>query len=369
MNDIFRPTPIAIAIKRLSLGVATTALLTSVGMAQALEVEVGGYVKTDITYDVDQDLGTTLLASAIETGNTDSTPSFRMASLQTRFNITATEGPVKTFVEGDFTGGGGNETISNSGHLRLRHAYGQVGNLLIGQTWTTFGDKYWKLYPATVDFGGPAAATFARQSQVRWSTDMGLDIAIENPENAIRGETHTDTSPDIILRYARSGAFSWQVGALFQQFEITEGVNDGESESNFGFTAGASLDIGSGSVSAKINSNSNRYTYYGWSNPSAVVSGGRIETIDHTAVVVAYNQNWGGPSNGVSTVAFGTVEFEDTYLAANDFETISTIHANYRWNPYERVTFGVEVSNADVEKINGADGDNTRLQFGAKFSL
>ncbi len=40
MNDVFMSTPIA--IKRLSIGVATTVLLTSLGIAQALEVGVRG---------------------------------------------------------------------------------------------------------------------------------------------------------------------------------------------------------------------------------------------------------------------------------------------------------------------------------------
>jgi hypothetical protein len=395
MHDIYRPLPIAIAIKRLSLGVATTALLTSVGLAQALEVKMGGYVKTDVTYDTDQDLGPSLAASGIttSTGNTDSDPAFRMHSLQSRFNITATEGPLKTFVEGDFfVGSSGNELVSNSRHFRLRHAYGQVGNLLIGQTWSTFMDKNWVLYPSTVDFGGPAGATFIRQTQIRWSMDNGLDIAIENPENRIveSGTTSVvgivagapavvteatstnvsrDTIPDIIVRYSSKGDFSWQVAALFQKFEAEGGTADGQTETNIGLTAGAAFNIGKGSISAKVNSNSNRYSYYGFSNPAAVVSGGNIETIDHTAFVVAYNHNWGGTSNGVSTFAFGTVDFDDNFLAASDIETVSTFHANYRWNPYENVTFGVEVSSAEREDINGADGDNTRLQFGAQFSL
>ena len=185
--------------------------------------------------------------------------------------------------------------VSNSSGFRLRHAYGKVGNFLAGQTWSTFMDANWVLYPSTVDFGGPAGATFIRQAQFRWTVADGLDVTIENPENRISGQTHRDTLPDVVVRYAKAGKVSWQVAGLFQQFEVDGGAFAGESESNFGATGGINFAFGGGdSVSAKVNVNSNRYTYYGWANPAAVISGGSIETIDHTAYVVAYNHDWGG---------------------------------------------------------------------------
>ena len=70
-------------------------------------------------------------------------------------------------MEGDFFGAAGNESVSNSNGLRVRHAYGTLGGLLAGQTWTTFSDV--AAYPETVDFGGPVGVIFARQAQVRWT--------------------------------------------------------------------------------------------------------------------------------------------------------------------------------------------------------
>ena len=97
-----------------------------------------------------------------------------------------------------------------------------------------------------------------------------------------------------------------------------------------------------------------------------MVDGSDIELIDHTAVVAAYNHDWGGAQ---TTIAYGTVSFDDDFLAPTDIDNLSTIHVNYRWNPYENVDFGVEVSWAEQELVNGDDGDNTRLQFGAKYNL
>jgi hypothetical protein len=371
-------TLISKSVKRATLCLATTAMLTSAGVATALDVEVGGYIKTDATYDLDADLGPSLAASAVPTGSgTSSDPSFRIHSLQSRLNFSATEGEMKMFVEGDFFTGDSSELVSNSRHFRLRHAYGKFGNLLIGQTWSTFMDANWVLYPTTVDFGGPAGATFVRQSQFRWSISDGLDLALENAENRVRSGFDAsgnavsagvrDTLPDIVLRYAQSGDVSWQIAGLFQQFEVDGGAADGESESNIGFTGGVNFKIGSGnSFSIKANVNSNRYTYYGFSNPAAVVSGGDIELIDHTAIVAAYNIDWGGAQ---TTFAYGTVTFDDDELSPTDIDNIGTFHVNYRWNPYDHVDFGVELSMADQELVNGDDGDATRIQFGARYSL
>ena len=164
MNILLKQTPLATAVKRATMCAATAALLTTTSMTQAdhngehgskdLEVKVSGYVKVDAIYDLDQDLGPSFNAAAIDTNqNTSSDASFQMHAKQSRLNVTATKEHVKIVVEGDFFTPEGNQLISNSSGFRMRHAYGQVGNFLAGQTWSTFMDKNWVLYPATVEFG------------------------------------------------------------------------------------------------------------------------------------------------------------------------------------------------------------------------
>jgi len=43
-------------------------------------------------------------------------------------------GALTTYFEGDFFGTDGNESSSNSNGFRLRHFYGQLGNLMAGQS-------------------------------------------------------------------------------------------------------------------------------------------------------------------------------------------------------------------------------------------
>ncbi len=73
MSKLLKQTTLATAVKRASLGLATTALLATTSMVLAdhetegghsdLKVKVSGYVKVDAIYDLDQDLGPALCAA------------------------------------------------------------------------------------------------------------------------------------------------------------------------------------------------------------------------------------------------------------------------------------------------------------------
>lgn len=87
---------------------------------------------------------------------------FRMHARQSRIRFdtrTPTDwGSLRTRIEGDFFGNTGNERFSNSSAFRIRHAYGQLGPVLGGQTWSTFMDQ--DTFFDTVDFFGPAGQEF-----------------------------------------------------------------------------------------------------------------------------------------------------------------------------------------------------------------
>ena len=65
----------------------------------------------------------------------------------------------------------------------MRHFYGQLANVLIGQTWTTFTDV--DAVPDTLDDGAPVGASKLRQAQVRYTQRLrdgqSLAFAVERP--------------------------------------------------------------------------------------------------------------------------------------------------------------------------------------------
>jgi hypothetical protein len=128
-------------------------------------VEISGYVKADFIYDLNEGNGDVFVPEAISTSGKDE-KRFRAHARQTRLRVktsTPTDmGPLKTLIEGDFFGSGGNQVFSNSTSFRLRHAWASIGGLSAGQYWSNFMPI--ESYPGTIDFNGPAGLPFIRQA-------------------------------------------------------------------------------------------------------------------------------------------------------------------------------------------------------------
>ena len=103
-------------------------------------------------------------------------------------------GPVRTFLESDFAGSGRT--------MRLRHAFIQSDNWLIGQTWSTFSDP--ETEPIGIDFEGLNAISLFRQPLLRYTRAMtghiNGSLALENPSPDLTGAEGVNLVPDFIAR-------------------------------------------------------------------------------------------------------------------------------------------------------------------------
>lgn len=98
-------------------------------------------------------------------------------------NIPAGDSHIQTKIEFDFFGVGVDEGQTT---IRLRHAYGQWGHWLAGQTHSLFMDV--DVFPNVIDYWGPAGIVFLRNPQIRWIAiegDLTLSFAIEHPSDDI----------------------------------------------------------------------------------------------------------------------------------------------------------------------------------------
>jgi hypothetical protein len=103
---------------------------------------------------------------------------------QTRFGVkteTPTSlGPLKTQFEFELFGTGVDEGQTT---LRMRHAYGELGQFLAGQTWSPFMDP--DVFPNSLEYWGPTGMVFYRNVQFRWTPIQGgnntLMVALERP--------------------------------------------------------------------------------------------------------------------------------------------------------------------------------------------
>src|SRR5690606_4572052 len=309
----------------------------------------------------------------------DKTSSTDLTARSSRFNLktvtTLDNGEKVTgFVELDFlTHTDGTEANSNSYSPRLRHAFFTYNNLTFGQTWTTF--MIVGALPELVDFFGVSEGTvFARQAQVRYT--MGnLQLSLENPETTLNGTATDDNSmPDMIARYnIKAGDHSFSVAGIVRELATQNGVagagNVDESEFGFGVNVAGDLKMGNDDLKFSVTHGQvGRYVGLGTAADAVTGANGDIESTDVTAAFVAYRHFWNPKLR--STVAYSMLEADYDNAAANTLnEKANSARINLMYSPVKEVTYGVEYSNAKLEKVSGDDGTMDRLQFTAKYSF
>ena len=161
--------------------------------------QIYGFAMTDIGYNfnqIDPDwfdvVRPTKLPTTKNDFGTDGNVFFSVR--QTRFGVksgTPTAlGELFTQFEFEMFGTG-----SDAGQttIRLRHAYGELGQFGVGQYWSPFMDI--DVFPNTVEYWGPNGMAFFRNIQVRWMPikgDTRLTFALERPGASADGGIFTD---------------------------------------------------------------------------------------------------------------------------------------------------------------------------------
>ncbi len=366
--------------------VAGLSVMAASAGAAAVELDVAGtkvnlygYLKLDMIYDKDADLGPLLIPSKIALDNDQSPEGFyRTSAEESRLGVstltTLEDGSeLKTVLEGDF--------FSGSGTLRLRHAYGEWKGILAGQTWTNF-PGFTGIYP-TIDFRAPISSSNTRQAQLRYTTG-NFSAALEDPDKLGGEVVETATTvaaaaksslPDLTLRYSSRGQTSYHAAAVMRQLEVDDGV---DSDSAFGWgvslgiarhvtdtlTLRASVVHGDG-VGGYLNLNP--------AAPAYVNASGDVETISATGGTVSATLK-AGPGAVTLGMAMATADWDDavddglTNAESANKEFRST-HLNYIWSPVKKVTFGIEAGYHERKIWSGDSGDALRIQGMAKFAF
>jgi len=207
-------------------------------------IKFTGYVQLDTTLDFSGRVGNiegldwaTFLPGVPADDSVDGkrkNPQLYMTARTSRFGIqtnTPTKvGAVGLRLEGDFNGPNGDqsETYTNSVVFRLRHAYGTVGNLLVGQTWSTFLDL--GAAPDTVDFNGPGSLALVRNPMVRYTLKImpGATVAIaaENARGAQFGGAKFQTLPDFHANVTYGGKWGHvSLRGVTQQYNLVQATD------------------------------------------------------------------------------------------------------------------------------------------------
>jgi hypothetical protein len=292
---------------------------------------------------------------------------------------------LNTHVEFDFYGADGNESVSNSHNLRLRHAYASLGNLLAGQTWTNFMNP--ASLPDTLDFGGPVGQIFDRQAQVRWTKSFDTSafgggqwaVALENPESVIQlangasFRADDDRLPDVtaqVLFNTSRGKLS--LHGLVRQIRVDSGSAPAVVDQKMGgaiSVAGVIRTVGRDDFRFTASAGNAIGRYSNGFFPDGVVgSDGRVRLPKQFGAFAAYRHFWSDQlrSNLVLSMAS---ENNPSSTPANTNKSTQSAHVNLIWSPVANTDLGVEYIYANRETQDGLKGHLNRLQASAKYSF
>ncbi|MGL4576303.1 MAG: DcaP family trimeric outer membrane transporter [Burkholderiaceae bacterium] len=353
-------------------------------------VTLGGYVKLDAIYS-DKSAGVASTADqqyeagAVPVGSAagfNERGQLKLHARQSRVFAKTSKpsdwGDLTSYVEFDLFGASGNESVSNSHGLRMRHAYGTLGGFLAGQTWTTFADV--AAYPETVDFGGPAGQIFARQAQVRWTQQFGpgqWSIALENPETVATlpsGATFRaddDRFPDIAANIKFDTMWGkYSFAALARQLRMDSATDPSSRDQKWGGGVGVNAVIPTfgrddARVSIYYGNALGRYTA-GFFTDALIDSNARLVLPNEWVFAAAYRHYWSESLR--STLALsGLRSSNPSGVAGSANKSADSAHLNLIWSPLVQTNFGLEYIYAKRVIENGQSGKLNRLQAAAQY--
>jgi hypothetical protein len=368
--------------------------------------EVYGFAMLDYTQNPDRahpDWEDALRPSRIATddelygANGHASVSAKQSRLGVRASLPTGGRTLTTRFEFDLFGVGGDAGETT---IRFRHGYGQWGSWLAGQTNSLFMDG--DIFPNTVEYWGPNGMVFLRPPQIRWTSNEGdgnLSIAIENPGNDIDsghfnevpdfpGAQNQEEIPDITAQYRFTGDWGkFQIGAIARKIGVEilgdtlpgPGVDHGvvfeDSDTGYGLDLTTVLNFGQrDALRAGV--------VYGEGIASYMNDGGMdagpiglpgtpnngIEAVPMTGVSVYFDHYWsdewstsfGYSYNEVDNTAGQT---PDTYKKG-EYASFNLLHY-----PAERVLMGIEAIWGSREDLDGASGEETRIQISFKYNF
>ncbi len=313
-------------------------------------------------------------------------------------------GPLGIKVEGDFnneprtgnsaaygtTGNIYTQQATNSYNFRLRHAYGQFGGLLIGQTWSTFMDV--DNSPENVDFNGPIGSTFLRQPQIRYTyptPNLGsFTVALENSVSYVLDSTATATPagfsrvPDLVGRWDKS--FGWGSASariVSHEHRVKDMAGGSASKRGLGVAATAFVKVrGSDFLSAGVTAGKGIGRYFNYIEGAFYDEASNQILLERALGAVLGYQYKASDTFRVNAVLGVQKNFDNDYTrfaVANGLDSgrfgvnrkVWQSHLGFIWNPLKPVDIGVEWVLGRRETLAGERGDMNRLNISAKYNF
>lgn len=340
--------------------------------AKGAEFNLYGNVRFDASYQVEgtsRDLPYNHINAVALKGNSENSDRLRSTLAATRlgldFKTQVAEQEVKGKIEVDFLGG------SNFDNLRIRHAYLNYGNWLLGQTWSNFAVPDYM--PESIDALALVGGAVKRTPQVRHTTKFSpqtnLVVAAEDPKDS----TVNQRLPALTARLNHQFADNFNISARAMGHE--KRVNNDE-EMAWGVGLGAKYDVVPGTTlkadyyHVKGDSSFVSFTNSGVAvtnlNNGAITANSRIAAqSEFDSITVGLTQQFNEKLRG--TVGYGYMTFDEdqNYIDALADKTKANkdlwqAWANVFYSPTKPLSFGLEYVYGEREAFAAApNGNNT----------
>lgn len=345
-------------------------------------MKIGGYFKTDFIYDLkpagdaERFIPSTFPIPS-PGGANNTTVSIRPTRLNLDFLIPVSSTSVRFFIEGDLFG-------SNSTTPRLRHAYAQVKNLLIGQTFSNFMDP--DSGPDTLEFQGPNSQVSIRNPQFRYSYKLSeksnIRISVEKASSDVAFKTPEFSalpnapSPDAVITFRNDNSSGHiQISSLLRG--ISAFLPDGRTSSVFGwgFNATGAVKLFAKDVfvyQAAYGAGIERYVNdtSGSGTDAAPTDGLRphLKPVPLTAIYAGYQHYWAKKVR--SSVVYGFAQAQNTDLQPGSaFHQSNYSAANIIWNPFGSLNVGGEFLYGWIVKRDNSSANAPRFMLSAKYNF
>jgi len=345
-----------------------------------LALAIGGYVKVDLLADLEPAGDETLMRPdtiPLEgTPESELGPTSNIQAGQSRFNFDVrsptSAGNFRAFIELDFF-------INNAPHLR--HAYGTIGHLLGGQTWSTFMDI--GAAAITADFGGDGMI-FTRKALIRWEMPVGTSgftwaVALEDPQSTIafpddlENAEERSTVPDVVGRTKYTWDYGhFQLAALVKQIRAAgTDLEHDPSEIGWGLNFTGSVDVGRRDDFKWAVAYGEGITDYvlnlSPTEPDAVLApDGSLEVIPLTTIMLAYQHFWSPVWRSNFKVEgdfFDNQPAQTDEMSDRNWEA----HVNLIYSPWSKMNIYGEYIYGNRRAIDGRVGSASRLQFSIQY--
>ncbi|GAA5185472.1 DcaP family trimeric outer membrane transporter [Acinetobacter kookii] len=367
----------ATAIANVQRTAATVPANPVLKTAKGAEFNLYGNVRLDASYQVEggaRDMPYNQINSVPLEGNAEQSDRLRSTLSATRlgldFKSPVGDQDVKGKIEVDFLGG------ANLDNLRIRHAYLNYGNWLMGQTWSNFAIPDYM--PETIDALAFVGGAVKRTPQVRYTAKFNpktnLVVAAEDPKDS----TVSQRLPALTARLNHQFADNFNVSVRAMGHE--KRINS-EEEMAWGVGAGAKYDVVPGTtLKADYYHVKGDSSFVSFTNTGVIArTDGSLVQNEFDSIMLGVTQKFGDKLHG--TLGYGYMSFDEdqNYINALADKTKANKElwqawANIFYSPTKPLSFGLEYVYGEREAFGAAPngsktGEDNRLNAVAIYNF